>query len=335
MQHLILRRRLIALVGMLVIGLLTPSLAVAGVQACPANGGVFLDGFETLPSGADLSLPGPFAITTRSGVTARAGRSIPWTASYPTSPGSPRPLLLFAPGFQIPSSAYADLMSHVASWGFVAVRADPVAGLVNASHPAMVLDLRAVLDNLLAPGALPIAVDAGRIALAGHSLGGKLAVMMAGADARVGAVYAFDPVNNAGPSTDLPNILPQGIALQAIPFGFAGELLDGGGGGTGGQACAPLALNYQTFFNAATSAPAAYEWTLHGAAHMDFLTNREQCGFLCSFCRVGTLSTAVTHRFMRSSTVAFLRTHLLDEPGLCASLNGADVPLPVLVRQRP
>jgi len=208
-----------------------------------ASLGVFLDGFETLPSGADLSLPGPFAITTRSGVTARAGRSIPWTASYPTSPGSPRPLLLFAPGFQIPSNAYADLTSHVASWGFVAVRADPVAGLVNASQPAMVLDLRAVLDNLLAPGALPIAVNAGRIALVGHSLGG--------------------------------------------------ELLDGSGGG---QACAPLALNYQTFFNAATSAPAAYEWTLQGAAHMDFLTNREQCGLSCSFCRVVTLRTAVTHR---------------------------------------
>jgi len=285
MQQTFWRSQLIAVFGALVVGALASPPAAAGLLACPASGSVFLDGFEPRPSVADLSQPGPFAITTRSGVSVRASRCIPWTASYPTSPESPRPprppLLLFAPGFQIPSSAYADLMSHVARWGFVAVHADPVAGLFDPSHPAMVLDPRAVLDSLRAQAALPIAVDAGRIALAGHRLGGKLAVMMAGADARVGAVYGFDPLNNAGPPTDLPNILRKSIASQAIPFGFAGELLDGSGGF---QSSAPLAFNYQTFFNAATSAPAAYEWTLQGAAHIDLLTNPEQCGFACSLC---------------------------------------------------
>jgi pimeloyl-ACP methyl ester carboxylesterase len=306
--------------------------AAAGVLACPDPDTVFSDGFETRLPVVGLAQPGPFATATVSGTTVRPGRTTPWTASYPAQPGSPRPLLLFAPGFRIPSSAYADLLAHVASWGFVAVRADPEAPLFNTSHPEMVLDLRAVLDDLLVPAALPIAVDGGRVALAGHSLGGKLAVMVAGADARVGAVYAFDPVNSAGGSTGQPNILPQGIAAQTIPFGFAGELLDGSGSF---QNCAPLALNYQTFFNAAASSPAAYEWTLDGASHTDFVTNIDECGLACRFCRDGTLDTAVTHAFMRASTVAFLRTYLLEEPGLCRWLTGDEVPLPISLRQRP
>jgi dienelactone hydrolase len=306
--------------------------AWSGVRTCPDLDTVFVDGFQPRLSTQALGAPGPFATAALSRVTTRAGRSTPWTASYPTTATAPRAVLLFAPGFQIPSSAYASLMQHVASWGFVAVRADPVSSLGNTSHPEMVLDLRAVLDDLLAPSALPVAVDAGAIALAGHSLGGKLAVMVAAADSRVGAVYAFDPVNSAGGSAGQPNILPQGIAAQTIPFGFAGELLDGSGAF---QACAPLALNYQNFFNAAAATPAAYEWTLAGAAHVDFVTNPDQCGLACSFCQDGPLDTAVTHAFMRSSTVAFLRTYLLDEAGLCPWLNGAEVPLPVSIRQRP
>lgn len=325
-------RRCLALLPWVLPGALPASSAAADTLACPDLDTVFLDGFQPRLPVEGLAQPGPFATGTVAGVTVRGARSTPWLATFPTAPGSPRPMLLFAPGFQIPSSAYAALMTHVATWGFVAVRADPPASFIGPSHPDMVLDLRAVLDHLLAPSALPITVDAARIALSGHSLGGKLAVMVAGADARVGAVYAFDPVNNGGGSTGQPNILPQGIAAQTIPFGFAGELLDGSGGF---QPCAPLALNYQTFFNAAASTTAAYEWTLDGAGHMDFVTNPAQCGFACSLCQDGPLDTAVTHGFMRSSTVAFLRTHLLGEPGLCGWLNGDQVPLPVIIRQRP
>jgi len=331
MQRTYQRNHLAAVAFTLASALPTAS-AYAGARSCPDLDTVFIDGFQPRLSVQGLAQPGPFATTTLAGLTVRGARSTPWLATVPVDPGSPRPLLLFAPGFQIPSSAYADLLVHVASWGFVAVRADPEASLFNTSHPEMVLDLRAVLDDLLVPAALPIAVDAGAIAVAGHSLGGKLAVMVAGADARVGAVYAFDPVNSAGGSTGQPNILPQGIAAQAIPFGFAGELLDGSGSF---QNCAPLALNYQTFFNAAASTPAGYEWTLEGASHTDFVTNIDQCGLACQFCRDGTLDTAVTHAFMRASTVAFLRTYLQREPGLCGWLNGDQVPLPVTIRQRP
>ncbi len=311
--------------------LLHGSDAAARTLACPDLDTVFLDSFDARLPTTQLSQPGPFPTQTRSGVTLRAGRSTPWLAVYPTGSPVPRPLLIFAPGFQIPSASYAALMTHVATWGFVAVRVDPTTGF-SPSHTEMALDVSAVLNDLLAPAALPITVDGARVALSGHSLGGKIAVMAANADSRIDAVYAFDPVNSSGGATGQPNILPAGISQQTIPFGFAGELLDGSGAF---QACAPLALNYQTFFNAAASTPAAYEWTLDGASHTDFVTNPDQCGFSCGFCQTGTLPTTVTHAFMRSSTVAFLRTYLLNEPGLCGWLNGGDIPAQVVLRQRP
>lgn len=312
--------------------LLYESEASARTLACPDLDTVFLDRFDTRLPTTQLSQPGPFPTQTRSGTTLRAGRSTPWFAVYPTGSPVPRPLLIFVPGFQISSASYAALMTHVATWGFVAVRVDATTGGLFPSHPEMALDVSAVLTDLLAPATLPISVDGTLVALSGHSLGGKIAVMVANADSRIDAVYAFDPVNNSSGNASQPNILPAGISQQTIPFGFAGELLDGSGSL---QPCAPLALNYQTFFNAAASTPAAYEWTLNGASHTDFVTNPDQCGFACSTCRAGTLPTAVTHAFMRSSTVAFLRTYLLDEPGLCGWLNGADIPAQVVLRQRP
>jgi dienelactone hydrolase len=303
--------------------------ARAGGLACPlpwGGLGIFAAGFE-VPAADPLAAPGPFATASQSGQTSRAGRDTPWSAVYPSTAGS-YPLLLFAPGFQIPSAAYQNWIEHLASWGFVAVRADPPATLFNASHPDMALDLRAVLDDLLAPDALTVGVDGTRVAMAGHSLGGKLAVMVADADARISAVFALDPVNGTG-TAENPDVLPEAVESLGIPLGFLGELTDS----EGAMACAPLALNYQTFFEAADDSPEAYEWTLVGADHADFVTNPELCGSACSFCGPGTLDAAVTHSFMRASAVAFLRTHLLGAGGLCGSLTGDLLPTQVLVRQ--
>ncbi|MCG6118671.1 MAG: hypothetical protein MEQ07_10850 [Aquimonas sp.] len=312
--------------------------AIAQTLACPAPAAefVFDNGFE-LPAGADLAAAGPFAIASVAGssISAVTGRTTPWTAHYPVTTGA-RPLVLFAPGFQIPSSAYRNWAEHLASWGFITVRADPTAGFT-PNHTSMSLDLRSVLDDVVLPDALPVSVDTGRIALSGHSLGGKVALMAAAGDARVRALFVFDPVNGAGQSgytPDQPNIIPQPMASFAVPIGVLGELLDSVGG-VGGQACAPAAINYQTIFLAATASPRAFEWTLDGASHTDFITNQEQCGIACAFCQPRTLPLEQTHAFMRASSVAFMRTYLQEEPGLCHWLNGSALPAAVSLRQAP
>lgn len=312
--------------------------AMAQTPACPAPEPeyIFDSSFE-LPGGADLSAAGPFAIASVSGssISEITGRTTPWTAHYPVAT-SARPLVLFAPGFQIPSSAYRNWAEHLASWGFITVRADPAAGF-SPNHTAMSQDLRSVLNDVLLPEALPVAVDAGRIALSGHSLGGKVSLMAAEGDARVRALFVFDPVNGAGPSgysPDQPNIIPQPMGSFALPIGVLGELLDSVGG-VGGQACAPAAINYQTIFLAATASPRAFEWTLDGASHIDFVTNQDQCGISCAFCQPRTLPLEQTHAFMRASSVAFMRTYLQEATGLCPWLNGSMLPAAVSLRQRP
>jgi predicted dienelactone hydrolase len=307
--------------------------AQAPVCPSPVSGRIFDVGFE-LPGGADLSAPGPFAIASVAGSSAQGGRTTPWVAHYPQSPDA-RPLVIFAPGLQIPSSGYRDWAEHLATWGYIAVRTDPAGGF-QPDHVAMSLDLRDVLDDLVAPAALPVAVDASRIALSGHGLGGKVALIAAAGDARVRAIYAFDPLNAPGfngYTPETPNIVPQPVAALAVPIGIVGELLDSTVGT--GQACAPAATNYQTIFQAASASPRAFEWSVAGASHIDFVTNPDQCGLSCSFCQPRMLPLAQTHAFMRASTVAFLRSYLQGESGLCPWLTGTLVPGAVTVRQTP
>lgn len=298
---------------------------------------VFASRFEPGAENGELALdePGPFSVLTQAGQTVRDGRTTPWVAYLPDGAELPA-LVLFAPGFQIPSAAYRDWVEHLASWGIIAVRADPPGGLFTVSHVAMTLDLRAVLDDLLLPGTLAMAPDPERIVTAGHSLGGKLAVMVADSDERVAAVFTLDPVNGGGPggyTPERPNIVPGSVENLDIPLGFVGELLDGTGGPFG--ACAPLAQNYQTFFEAADASPSAYEWTLDGAAHNDFVTNPDSCGLPCSLCSTGTLDTEVTHAFMRAAGVAFIRAHLDGDTDNCTWLTGQRVPPAVSIRQSP
>jgi pimeloyl-ACP methyl ester carboxylesterase len=242
--------------------------------------------------------------------------------------------VLFAPGYQIPPSGYADWAQHLATWGYIVVRADPLAAF-SPNHVAMSLDLRDVLDDLLAPAALPATVDISRVALSGHGLGAKVALMAAAGDARVRALLVFDPQNSPATgayTAEQPSIVPQPLGSLAVPIGILGELVDST---SMFQPCAPAAVNYQTIFQAAGGSPRAYEWTLAGTSYVDFVTNQDQCGLACSSCNPRTLPLVQTHAFMRAGSVAFLRTYLQDESGLCPWLTGSLLPGAVSVRLAP
>lgn len=297
--------------------------------SCTTNT-LFGSGFETKER-ADLAQSGPFEVATVSGTSIRGDRTTPWIASYPVG-ASQSPLVVFAPGFMIPSAAYVDWARHLTSWGYVVIRAEPPAGFVNVDHVAMALDLQNVLTDLLVPGALPISVASTRIAMSGHAVGGKLALMASASDARVKTVLVFDPVNsnnNSGYTVQIPNIVPHPVADIAKPMGILGETLDSGSGLT---PCSPALQNYQTIFQAANSARPAYEWTLGGAGTTSFISNPEVCGFACSTCSAPTLPLAQAQAFIRSSSIAFLETHLNDSVGMCGLLTGNLLPNFVTLR---
>ncbi len=294
---------------------------------------IFSEGFD-VSAGLDLTAPGPYTVASVSGSSTQNARVTPWVASYPVGSG-PAALVVFAPSFQLPSAYYQGWTQHLASWGYIAVRADPPASIFSDDEPAMALDLSNVITDVLKPAALPVTVDASRIAISGHGSGGKVAFLAAAGDARIKSVFAFDPINDSGAggySTTQPNIVPQPVASVALPMGILGELTDSTSSGTG-QACAPAAANYQTIFSAAASAPAAYEWTLAGASFMSFVPDKSTCGFVCSFCNSPSLADADAYAFMRSSAVAFLQTHLQGTPRLCPWLSGEQLPAFISLRE--
>ncbi|WP_165371493.1 chlorophyllase/cutinase-like alpha/beta fold protein [Pseudolysobacter antarcticus] len=269
---------------------------------------------------ADIAQSGPFQVATVSGTSTRAARSTPWTASYPVGT-SQRPLVIFEPGYHVTSAAYADWAHHLTSWGYIVIRAEGPSDFF-PDHVAVALDLQKVLTDLLVPGALPVSVASTRIAMSGHALGGKLALMASASDARVKTMLVFDPsnANNGSYSVQVPNIVPQPVADIAKPLGILGETLDSG---PGLNSCSPAAQNYQTIFQAAISARPAYEWTLGGAGIASFISNPDACGQSCSLCTQPTLSLAQAQTFMLSSSTAFLETHLNDSVGMCGWLTGS------------
>lgn len=300
--------------------------------ACPAAapGRLFVSSFESLPPGDDLTADGPFATRVENGTVMRGMRATPWIAHVPIT-GEESPLVVILPAVGVPLSGYESVARHLATHGFIAVRAAPPSSAFAPDHVAMALDLRAVIDATLASAEVGPQVDETRIAAGGHGDGGKVAIMAAADDLRIRALLLFDPLNIHGPGgSAAPNIVPQPTGSIAIPMGVLGELSDT----AGAMACAPEAINYQVLFNAASATRRGYEWTIPGAAHMDFVSDPEACGFSCGLCLAPTAPVAQTRAFIRATSVAFLRTHLdIDEPA-CEWLTGDRLRGGIGVRQR-
>ncbi len=315
---------------------LLASMAAADAMAqgvvCPpqVEGRLFVNGFET-PLSGNLGESGPFSTGSTSGSVTRGTRVTPWIADFPNGASGARPAVFFVGGVGIPPAAYQSYARHLATYGFVAIRADPPFNFGAPDHVAMALDLRAVIDSLLTPGTLPVAVDATQVAAGGHSIGGKLAVMAASGDPRIDALLLLDPLNlNGNPTNMVPSILPQPMGSIAIPIAIFGELTDT----AGAMPCAPAAVNYQVLFNAAAATTRGYEWTIVGAAHLDFVSDPDQCGVNCSFCIAPSAPVAQTRAFTRAASVAFLRTHMTTTQQACEWLTGDSLPGNVMVRQR-
>jgi chlorophyllase len=237
----------------------------------------------------------------------------------------PFPIVIVAHGFQLPAAQYYGYAERLGSFGYVACTADYPAGL-SPNHAESAKDLSGALDWAIAASAaagnpLSAKVDAALAGVMGHSLGGKLSVLAAKQDARFKAVLGLDPVDSAmfcNPTAcpDASNTLP-----LPIPTAFLGETLDSAAG-LGGQACAPAADNYQTFY-AAAAAP-SYELTFLGANHMSFLDDPAGCGFVCGLCKPATLGHADAIATARALTVAFFERHLRGRTEYESWLIGAD-----------
>ncbi|HRW38415.1 MAG: alpha/beta hydrolase [Acidimicrobiales bacterium] len=149
----------------------------------------------------------------------------------------PFPVVLFSHGFAGFPEQSADLVTHLASWGFVVVAPAHVErsldgllgtgaqGIGRRDDPEV---LMASLDAALADEAVGPLIDDEQVAVAGHSAGASAAYLAAASDDRVDALVAYalgdgrqDPDQPAPdlPVPDVPSLVMLGTDDGIIPAG--------------------------------------------------------------------------------------------------------------------
>lgn len=248
----------------------------------PANDGTSAVTTET------VSIPG-----------ATSDHTLAATIYTPTGVVTPA-LVVISPGFQMARTQYATYAHHLATWGFEVILTDYADQGFFADHQLMANDVSAVITYALASAFSPV-VDATKIALAGHSLGGDISVLAASGDPRVKAVVGWDPVDASNPS-----VVPEKMTGFTAKLAVIGETTDGAGGF---MPCAPTADNYAAFYAVAPSP--AFAMTVNGADHMDWVDDGT-CA-LCTLCTAGTAAPALSHTTTRRLNVTWLRSALFDD----------------------
>ena len=277
------------------------------------------------PAAADPSMTGPYTITQIDGtftVTA-SGDSVPMHGAYPTAgpTAGPYPVVVLAHGFQLPVTEYVGYLEALASFGYVALTADypdPLLGPIDNVEDAQ--DISGGLDWASTDSTLAGLVDLSKAGVMGHSRGGNGAVLAASMDPRFLAVLGLDPVAASPTSATCPDARVAMAGLH-IPSLLMGETLDGSGGLLG-MSCAPLALDYQTFYAAANSP--SIQVTVNGANHMSFLDNPSTCGIVCGACQTATADHTTVINMLFAFTVAFFERNLRGNTGDQTYLTGAE-----------
>lgn len=246
----------------------------------------------------------------------------------------PFPVVVFIHGFQLGPGHYASYGRHLASHGFIGVFPKMPGSLFNPdTHVEMRDYTKAIMDWVEDKAETPNAAmrgvaDASRIGLAGHSMGGKIAIFTAVSDDRPLGVFGVDPVDAAGgpiplPENDYPSVTPEKMDKIDVPIAMVGETLNGkSGDGVLDQACAPEDDNFEQYFKHATSPALSIE--ILDANHMSFLDN-PNCGIACSACPKGKDDPAVTRRLTQGYLAAFFKLVLEDDDAYLPYLTGDPV----------
>ena len=234
----------------------------------------------------ELSRPGP--LTVLRGDLGMSG--IPGVI-YAPAEGLGLPAVAFGHDWLQPPARYADLLRHLASWGFVTAAPSSHRGPL-PSHAGFAADLRSALSVCVGVrlGDGRISVDSRRTAFAGHGIGGGAALVAAAGVERVAAVVTLAAAQThpsaieAARKLTVPVLhLAAGKDMVAPPAGHAEQIALAAGG--------PVILR-----------------TLPKASHTGFLEGRHWSDLL-----LAGSPDAKVRRLTRALVTAFLMRHLCDE----------------------
>lgn len=268
----------------------------------------------------DPGADGPCAITSQSvtingSFTARI--YYPTNAACGTWTQAPYPGVVFAHGFSM--FGFSDGVAenagngeHLARWGYVVA----IPNLPDDATQRLA-NLRSTLDYLIAQSnqagsPLLNRVDIGRLATAGHSLGGSTALAAAAHDSRVKVAVALDPVYHSGvgdlvwdPQADGPL-----ISVPTLILGAPGSSCNANG-------------DFATIYPLIAARHRA-SVLISNASHCDFTDPGSQfCGFICG--STNSNRTQLSQRYM----TAWLNYYLHLKADQYTYLYGAQAALDV------
>ncbi|HEX8519717.1 MAG TPA: alpha/beta hydrolase [Pseudonocardia sp.] len=219
---------------------------------------------------------------------------------YAPAAGLGLPALAFAHDWLQPVARYAELLRHLASWGIVVAAPDSHRGAL-PSHARFAADLRTALDVCVGVrlGEGRISVDARRTALAGHGIGGGVALLAAADAPRLAAVVTL-AVAQTRPSA------VEAARRVTVPTLHV----------VAGRDTVTPAAGHAEPIAAAAAGPVRLR-TLRKADHTGFLDGKHWSDVLLT-----GGPDARTRRVTRALVTAFLLHHLADEDRADVLLDG-------------
>lgn len=209
------------------------------------------------------------------------------------------PAVVFLPGRFAPEEQYESYGRALAARGFVVV----IRGRYSWFYPDadLVKDAVELGDWLRARSD----VDPARMAIVGHSMGGRSAIRAASQDPRFAAVVAIEPGTIAR--------LPHGATVVSQ---LAAPLLLVGADEAykGWEFCGRRGTNYASYFESARDGTVEVE--IHGADHVQVMDSPDAFGY--GVCRVGSADSMQVRTLARGVTVQFLAKRFQGGPDFAA-----------------
>ncbi|GAA0178264.1 hypothetical protein LIER_29817 [Lithospermum erythrorhizon] len=231
--------------------------------------------------------------------------------------GSIFPVLLFFHGFLVENAWYTQLLEHVSSHVYIIVAPQEV-------NQAAFISEWLIKGGLSSEPKMPknVQADLTKVAVSGHSRGGKTAFALAlgcqeaeappASSLKFSAVLGIDPVAGSSPSnrTD-PKILkyiPRSFDLSTMPIAVIGT-------GLGNQKkgitppLAPNGVNHAEFWN--ESKPPCYYFLAKEYGHCDMFNEDGPPWFVIhKICQTGSGPRDLMRRSLGGIVVAFLEAYL-------------------------
>ncbi|CAK9857064.1 unnamed protein product [Sphagnum jensenii] len=240
----------------------------------------------------------------------------------PTAEGK-FPVVQFQHGFQVRNTCYNQLISHVASYGFIVVAPQMDSGLsFNATHEIRdAIDvlkwIQANIECALSVGGPEIKPDLSKLALVGHSRGAKVVFSMGiqlNGTIPISAIIGLDPVDGdrQGIQTNPPVLTFKENTLNlTVPTLIVGTRR-GSKNWPLFPPCAPEDVNHNEFYKDLIE-PVYHFVVGKEYGHMDFLDDA-----VCKLRSLGCMGTvgsrAQMSRFAGGVVAAFLQATVGNNP---------------------